>query len=72
MIQIAYGIGIAEPISLYVDSFNTAADGYNDTKLLEIVKNNFDLRPGCIIRDLDLRKPIYKKTSVFGHFGQED
>lgn len=69
-IQLSYAIGIASPISIFVDTFNTGVIA--DEKIVEIIKENFDLRPGAIIKELDLRKPIYKKTAAYGHFGKED
>ena len=59
MVEIAYGIGVAHPISIYVNSYNTCKNGLNDEDLQEIVLRNFDLRPGCIIRDLRLKRPIF-------------
>jgi len=70
LVQVSYAIGIAEPMSLYLNSYGTGTK--SDAELLEIVKKNFDLRPGVIMRDLKLRRPIYRKTAVFGHFGRED
>jgi len=72
LVQVAYGIGIKEPLSVYVDTYGSAKQGYTDDALLRIVKNNFDLRPGSIIRDLDLRRPRYRKTAAYGHFGRND
>lgn len=72
MVQVAYGIGIPEPISIYVNTYMTVTEGYTDSDLSEIVSRNFDLRAGCIIRDLNLARPIYKKTAAFGHFGRND
>lgn len=69
-IGISYAIGVAHPLSIYVDSFDTGI--YDDEKLLEIVKENFDFRPQAIIDHLDLLRPIYKKTSSYGHFGRND
>ena len=69
-IGLSYAIGVARPLSIYVDSFGTGK--YDDEKLLEIVKENFDFRPQAIIDKLDLRRPIYKKTAAFGHFGRDD
>lgn len=66
LLQVAYAIGIAEPLSASVFSYGSGE--FSDKELLEIILNNFDLRPGAIIRDLDLQKPIFKSTSVFGHF----
>jgi len=70
LVQISYAIGVAEPLSIFVDSYGTGKK--SDAELLQIIKNNFDLRPGCIIRDLKLRRPIYQKTAAFGHFGRND
>jgi S-adenosylmethionine synthetase len=69
-IEIAYAIGVARPVSIEVDTFGTAKLG--DDKIVEIVNKVFDLRPGAIIRDLDLRRPIYKQTAAYGHFGRLD
>lgn len=69
-IGISYAIGVAHPLSIYVDSLGTGI--YDDEKLLEIVKENFDFRPQAIIDYLDLLRPIYKKTSSYGHFGRND
>ncbi len=66
-IQVAYAIGVAKPVSVFVDSHGTGK--LSDEKLTEIVKEEFDFRPSCIIRNLDLRKPIFKKTAAYGHFG---
>jgi S-adenosylmethionine synthetase len=70
LFQVSYSIGIAEPLSIYVDSYGTGV--IPDSEILEIVKKNFDLRPGVIIRDLNLKRPIYEKTAYFGHFGRND
>jgi S-adenosylmethionine synthetase len=70
LVQVAYAIGVAEPMSLYVDSYGTGKK--SDAELLAIVRKNFDLRPGIIMRDLKLRRPIYHKTASFGHFGRND
>jgi S-adenosylmethionine synthetase len=69
-VQLAYAIGVAKPVSVRVDTFGTAK--IDETKIVELVNKHFDLRPAAIIRDLDLRRPIYKKTAAFGHFGRED
>ncbi len=69
-LQLAYAIGVARPVSVMVDSFGTGK--LSDQELAEIVVENFDLRPGAIIRDLDLRRPIYKQTAAYGHFGRCD
>lgn len=70
LVQVSYAIGVAEPLSIFVSSYGTGIR--SDEELLKIVENNFDLRPGCIVRDLDLRKPIYQKTACYGHFGRPD
>ncbi|MBR1796952.1 MAG: methionine adenosyltransferase [Clostridiales bacterium] len=69
-VQIAYAIGVARPVSVMVDTFGTGK--IDDTKLASIVNKICDLRPAAIIKDLDLRRPIYKKTAAYGHFGRED
>ncbi len=69
-IQLAYAIGVAHPLSIRVESFGTGR--ISDEKIVELVRNNFDLRPAAIIRDLDLRRPIFKKTAAYGHFGRTD
>ncbi|NTU90033.1 MAG: methionine adenosyltransferase [Actinobacteria bacterium] len=68
-VQIAYAIGVAEPLSLLVETFGT--ETVSTEKIEAAVKSVFDLRPGAIIRDLDLRRPIYRKTAAYGHFGRE-
>jgi S-adenosylmethionine synthetase len=70
LVQISYAIGVAEPLSVYVDTYGTGVK--SDAEILEIIKKNFDLRPGCVIRDLKLKRPIYEKTAYFGHFGRND
>jgi len=69
-IQLSYAIGVAHPTSIMVDTFGTGA--VEDDKLVEIVRENFDLRPAGIIQMLDLRRPIYKQTATYGHFGRTD
>ena len=69
-LQVAYAIGVAEPVSISVNSFGTGKK--DDEELAEIVKRHFDLRPGAIIRDLDLKRPIYRQTAAYGHFGRTD
>ena len=69
-IQLSYAIGVAHPTSIMVDTFGTGA--VEDDKLVEIVRENFDLRPAGIIQMLDLRRPIYKQTAAYGHFGRTD
>lgn len=69
-IQLSYAIGVARPTSIMVDSFGTGK--VSDEELEKIVEENFDLRPAGIIKELDLRRPIYKKTAAYGHFGRND
>ena len=69
-IQIAYAIGVARPVSVMVNTFDT--EKIPQQKILELINKNFDLRPGAIIKELDLRRPIYKKTAAYGHFGRND
>jgi len=70
LVQVSYAIGIAQPLSVYVNSYGTGVK--SDHELLQIIHKNFDMRPGVIMRELKLRRPIYKKTAVFGHFGRSD
>ena len=69
-VQLAYAIGVAHPLSIMVDTFGTGTVG--ESAITEAVERVFDLRPGAIIRDLDLRRPIYRKTAAYGHFGRTD
>ncbi len=69
-IQIAYAIGVAKPVSILVDTFGTGKK--SDEEIAELVKQTFDFRPAAIIRDLNLRRPIYKQTAAYGHFGRND
>ena len=69
-IQLAYAIGIAEPVSILVDTFGTGV--IDDEKIAELVRKNFELTPGGIIKALDLRRPIYRQTAAYGHFGRTD
>jgi len=70
LVQVSYSIGVAQPLSVYVDTYGTGKK--TDAEILQIVKKNFDLRPGALIRDLQLKRPIYEKTAYFGHFGRND
>lgn len=70
LVQVSYAIGIAEPLSITVLPYGTSR--YSQKELLQIVRDNFDLRPGILIRDLKLSTPIYQKTSTYGHFGQSE
>ncbi len=69
-VQVAYAIGVAHPVSVNVETFGTAKIA--DEKISALVNDHFDLRPGAIIRDLDLRRPIYRSTAAYGHFGRDD
>lgn len=69
-VELAYAIGVAKPVSVFVETFGTGV--VDDDKLVELVKQNFDLRPGAIIRDLDLRRPIYRQLAAYGHLGRTD
>ncbi len=69
-IQLSYAIGVAQPTSIMVDTFGTGK--IHDDKLVDIIRENFDLRPAGIIKMLDLRRPIYKQTAAYGHFGRTD
>jgi len=69
-IQVAYAIGVAHPLSVNIETFGTGK--IPDDKIAELILEHFDLRPGAIIRDLDLRRPIYRKTAAYGHFGRDD
>ena len=69
-IQLSYAIGVAQPTSVMVDTFGTGK--LADEKLVEIIRENFDLRPAGIIKMLDLRRPIYRQTAAYGHFGRDD
>jgi len=69
LVQVSYAIGVAEPLSITVFDYGTSG-GKSQAEMLKIIKDNFDLRPGKIVRDLNLRHPIYQKTSTYGHFGR--
>jgi S-adenosylmethionine synthetase len=69
-VQVAYAIGVADPVSINVETFGTS--DYPDELLVELIEEHFDLRPGAIIRELKLRRPIYRATAVYGHFGRND
>jgi len=68
LVQLSYGIGLAHPLSVHIDTFGTGK--YDDVDLVRIINANFDLRPGMILKELDLRRPIYSKTACYGHFGR--
>merc|ERR1719410_715040 len=70
LVQVSYGIGLAHPLSVYVNSYGTGR--YSDADLTKIINQNFDLRPGMIIKELALKNPFYRKTSAYGHFGRTE
>jgi S-adenosylmethionine synthetase len=70
LVQVSYAIGVPEPLSIFVDTYGSGTK--SDEEILSIIKKNFDLRPGCLIRDLKLKRPVYEKTAYFGHFGRND
>lgn len=72
LVQLSYAIGVPHPLSIFVDSYGTVKEGMKDADLTEIVKKNFDLRPGCMQRDMNLKKPFMRKTAAYGHFGRDD
>lgn len=70
LVQLSYAIGVAEPLSIFVDTYGTSEK--STAELVKIIRDNFDLRPGVIVKDLDLFKPIYQKTAAYGHFGRDE
>jgi S-adenosylmethionine synthetase len=72
LVQVSYAIGLADPLSIHIDSYGTVKEGMTDEDLVRIVTNNFCFRPGSIIKELDLKRPIYQKSAAFGHFGRTD
>jgi len=75
LVQVSYAIGVAEPLSIHVDTYGTAKEGVNDKQILAAVKKVFDFRPGMIARNLDMMrggKQRYQKTAAYGHFGRDD
>jgi S-adenosylmethionine synthetase len=72
LVQISYSIGISDPLSVHIDSFGTVANGKTDSDLFNIVVNNFNLKPGVIINELALKRPVYTKSASGGHFGRND
>ncbi|VEN62543.1 unnamed protein product [Callosobruchus maculatus] len=69
LVQVSYAIGLSEPLSITVFDYGTSK--MTQGELLNVVKKNFDLRPGKIVKELNLRQPIYQKTSTYGHFGRD-
>jgi S-adenosylmethionine synthetase len=72
LVQVSYAIGVAHPLSLFVDTYGSSAKGYTDEELITIVAKNFDFRPGCIIRDLKLKEPQFQALAAYGHMGRQD
>ena len=72
LVQLSYAIGVPYPLSVFCDSYGSVKEGMQDIDLTAVIKKNFDLRPGCITRDLNLKRPIFKKTAAYGHFGRND
>jgi S-adenosylmethionine synthetase len=72
LVQVSYAIGLADPLSIHIDSYGTVKEGLTDDDLISIVNKNFNFRPGHIIKELDLLRPIYQKTAKYGHFGRND
>jgi S-adenosylmethionine synthetase len=71
-LQVAYAIGVAHPVSIEVDCFGTEREGVTTTRIEQLIREHFDLRPAAILQDLDLMRPIYAKTAAYGHFGRAD
>jgi len=69
LVQVSYAIGVPEPLSVFVDSYGSVKDGRTDADLMNIINGNFDLRAGMLVIELDMKKPKYKKTACYGHFG---
>jgi S-adenosylmethionine synthetase len=69
-LQVSYAIGVARPLSLAIETFGTGK--IPDEQILELIDQHFDFRPAAIIRDLDLRRPIFRATAAYGHFGRDD
>lgn len=72
LVQVSYSIGLADPLSVHIDTFGTVKEGYSDNDIFKVVIKNFNLRPGILVRDLQLRRPIFSKTASYGHFGRND
>ncbi|RKP05943.1 S-adenosylmethionine synthase [Thamnocephalis sphaerospora] len=70
LVQLSYAIGVAEPLSIFIDTYGTGRR--SDDELLKIINDNFDLRPGVIVRELKLTNPVYRRTACYGHFGREE
>lgn len=72
LVQLAYAISVSDPLNIYVDSYGTVKEGMTDDDLLDIMNKNFNFRPYNMIQELNLRRPIFRKTATYGHFGRED
>jgi len=72
LVQVSYAIGLPDPLSIHIESYGTVKEGLTDEDLVRIVKKNFNFRPGNIIKELNLLRPIYQKTAKYGHFGRTD
>lgn len=72
LVQVSYSIGLADPLSVHVDTFGTVKEGYTDSDIFKVVIKNFNLRPGNLKKDLKLDRPIFSKTAAYGHFGRND
>lgn len=72
LVQLSYAIGVVQPLSLHVDTYGSVRKGYSDTDLRNMLIRNFDFRPGCIQRDLDLKKPQFQALAAYGHMGRTD
>ncbi len=72
LVQVSYSIGLADPLSIHIDTFGTIKEGHKDGDIFKLVVKNFNLRPGNLIKELQLRRPIFSKTAAYGHFGRND
>ena len=72
LVQVSYAIGLADPLSIHVDTYGTQKNNRSEADIVKIVRKNFNFRPGAIIQELDLKRPIYQKSAAFGHFGRND
>lgn len=72
LVQVSYAIGLADPLSIHVNTYGTTKGGRKESDIVRIVRKNFNFRPGSIMQELDLKRPIYQKTAAFGHFGRND
>ena len=72
LIQVSYAIGLADPLSIHVEDYGSSRTGLKESDYIRIIKKNFNFRPGNIMKELDLKRPIYQKTAAFGHFGRTD